>query len=156
MSENGKFQQGVTAVICAAGKGTRAGFSKNKLLMKTRGYPVLLKTVEAFSLPEISEILVVVNESDEKEISELCKAFKTVRIVLGGETRPQTVFNALKETKTDIVLVHDGARPYVTKENILGCIESVKTHGSGIVCIPAVDTVAVIDSGKIISDRERK
>ncbi len=155
MSQSRTPEQGVTAVICAAGKGTRAGFSKNKLLMKTRGYPVLLKTVEAFALPEITEILVVVNESDEKEISELCKAFENVRIVLGGETRPQTVFNALKETKTEIVLVHDGARPFVTKENILGCIESVKTHGSGIVCIPAVDTVAVIDSGKIVSVPDR-
>ncbi|MBQ4268534.1 MAG: 2-C-methyl-D-erythritol 2,4-cyclodiphosphate synthase [Clostridia bacterium] len=145
----------VTAVICAAGKGTRAGFTRNKLLIKTHGYPTLLKTVEAFDIPEIKEILVAVNECDLQEMQELCANFSKVRFVLGGETRPQTVFNALIETKTDVVLVHDGARPNVSKNVILACIESVKEHGSGIACIQTVDTVAVTDGERIISVPDR-
>ena len=142
-------QNAVTAVICAAGKGTRAGFSKNKLLVQTQGYPTLLKTVNAFDIPEIHEILVAVNQDDFEEIQTLCAQIEKVRLVIGGETRPQTVQNALLETKTEIVLVHDGARPNVSREIIVSCIDSVKEYGSGIVCIPPVDTVAVTD-GEVI------
>lgn len=145
----------VTALICAAGKGTRAGFSKNKLLVQKQGFPVLFKTVSAFDLEEIDEILIAVNKEDYDEIKALCAPFKRVRLTLGGETRPQTVYNALKEVKTEIVLVHDGARPYATKELIHGCIESVKNYGSGICAIPLVDTVAVTDGEHILSVPDR-
>lgn len=145
----------VTALICAAGKGTRAGFSKNKLLVQKQGFPVLFKTVSAFDLEEIDEILIAVNKEDYDEIKALCAPFKRVRLTLGGETRPQTVYNALKEVKTEIVLVHDGARPYATKELILGCIESVKNYGSGICAIPLVDTIAVTDGEHILSVPDR-
>ena len=145
----------VTALICAAGKGTRAGFSKNKLLVQKQGFPVLFKTVSAFDLEEIDEILIAVNKEDYDEIKALCEPFKRVRLTLGGETRPQTVYNALKEVKTEIVLVHDGARPYATKELIHGCIESVKNYGSGICAIPLVDTVAVTDGEHILSVPDR-
>lgn len=145
----------VTALICAAGKGTRAGFSKNKLLVQKQGFPVLFKTVSAFDLEEIDEILIAVNKEDYDEIKALCAPFKRIRLTLGGETRPQTVYNALKEVKTEIVLIHDGARPYATKELIHGCIESVKNYGSGICAIPLVDTVAVTDGEHILSVPDR-
>ena len=148
-------QNDVTAVICAAGKGTRAGFTRNKLLVKTHGYPTLLKTVEAFDIPEIKEILVAVNESDWGEIEKLCVSFQKVRLILGGETRPQSVLNALLETKTEIVLVHDGARPNVSADVIRACIENVKERGSGIACVAPVDTVAVTDEERIVSVPDR-
>ena len=141
----------VCAVICAAGKGFRAGFEKNKLLVPLGGERVLKKTLSAFDYPGVDEIVVTSSEEDFEEISALCAPFPRTKVVLGGATRSQSVFNALHKAQSDIVLVHDGARPFVTRELIEGCIQSVKAHGSGVCAIPCTDTIAVGENGKIKS-----
>ena len=144
----------VCAVICAAGKGTRAGFTKNKLLLK-KGYTVLEKTLSAFDFPAIDEIVVTASERDFNEISQICKAFPKAKVVLGGETRTRSVYNALKAVQSDIVLIHDGARPYVTRQTIENCIQSVKTFGSGICAVECRDTISVVENNKIRSTPRR-
>jgi len=141
----------VCAVVCAAGKGLRAGFAKNKLLVPFEGATVLEKTLSAFDFPAIDEIIVTSSENDFAEISALCEKFPTAKVVLGGETRTQSVYNALQAATADIVLIHDGARPFVARELIEGCIVSVKTKGSGICAVECRDTVAVVKDGKITS-----
>lgn len=139
----------VCAIICAAGKGFRAGFEKNKLLVPIGGDRVLKKTLSAFHFPLIDEIVVTASQEDMTEITEICSAFPNTKVVLGGETRSRSVYNALQQTKADIVLIHDGARPFVTREIIEGCIQSVKSHGSGICAVPSLDTVAMAKDGVI-------
>ena len=137
----------ISAIICAAGKGERAGFNKNKLLVPLYGAPVLWHTLNKFR--NFDEVIVTSSKEDFDEISTLANAlsFKTV---LGGDTRTQSVKNALEEVTGDIVLIHDGARPFVTKEIIEGCIESVKLHKSGVCAVPVTDTTVQIGSdGKI-------
>lgn len=140
----------ICAVICAAGKGERAGFAKNKLLVPYQGSCALEKTLSAFDYPSIDEIVVTASENDFNEISALCKKYENAKAVLGGSTRPQSVYNALQATDADIVLIHDGARPFVTREVIDGCIQSVKSHGSGICAIDCTDTLARTENGKIV------
>ena len=65
----------VCAIICAAGKGQRAGFAKNKLLVPFEDSNVLTKTLSAFDFPLVDEIIVTVNAEDEAEINEICAAF---------------------------------------------------------------------------------
>ncbi|MBR2646020.1 MAG: 2-C-methyl-D-erythritol 4-phosphate cytidylyltransferase [Clostridia bacterium] len=139
----------IGVIICAAGKGTRAGFEKNKLLVPYQGKTVLERTLSAFDFPTISEIIVTASKEDFDEISAILSPYKNAKTVLGGDTRTQSVFNALKAATTEIVLVHDGARPFVTREVIEGCIHSVLTKGSGVCAIPCADTVAMIKDGKI-------
>ena len=141
----------VCAIICAAGKGSRAGFEKNKLLLAVEGKTILEKTLSAFDFPLIDEIIVTSSENDFAEISAICHTFERTKTVLGGATRTDSVYNALKEATADIVLVHDGARPFVTRQMIEGCIDSVKQKGSGICAIECRDTVAVVAEGKIIT-----
>ena len=147
----------ICAIICAAGKGNRAGFDKNKLLVPFgwEGNCVLQKTLQAFNFPAIDEIVVTSSKEDFAEISKLCSAFPKAKTVLGGDTRSKSVYNALKETEADIVLIHDGARPFVTQEIIEGCIQSVKAFGSGICAIPCSDTIAESKDGKILSVPDR-
>ena len=140
----------VCAIICAAGKGNRAGFSQNKLLVPYQGSTVLEKTVSAFHFPAVNEIIITASKEDFKEISVLCKVFPNARVVLGGATRSESVYNALKQSKSDIVLIHDGARPFVTREVIEGCIQSVKSYGSGICAVECRDTIAQTKEGKIV------
>lgn len=144
-------RQRVGVIICAAGKGSRAGFEKNKLLVPFGDSTVLEKTVSAFDFPAVEEILITVSACDEQEISATFSHLPQVKTVRGGETRTQSVYNALKVSTADIVLIHDGARPYVTREIIEGCIHSVKTVGSGICAVECRDTVAVVKDGKIAS-----
>lgn len=141
----------VCAVICAAGKGSRTGFAKNKLLVAFEGTTSLEKTISAFDFPSIDEILVTANEEDFGEISTICEKFTRTTAVLGGAERSNSVYNALKVAKSDIVLIHDGARPFVTREIIENCIHSVQTKGSGICAVECRDTVATVKDGKIIS-----
>lgn len=137
----------IGAVIAAAGKGLRAGFEKNKLLMPLGEKTVLEETVRVFAESGLfDEIVIVASETDEREIQSLFPAFKIVR---GGATRTQSVLNGLRASRANIVLVHDGARPYVTKEILSDCIESVKKYGSGIAAYPATDTVARAKDEKI-------
>ena len=145
----------IGVVICAGGKGTRAGLARNKLLVSINGEQVLKKTLSAFDFSAVSEIIVTSSQEDYDEISALCNAFSRTRVVLGGNTRSQSVYNALQVATTDIVLIHDGARPFVSREIIENCIRSVQAFGSGICAVPATDTVAVCQEGKIISVPER-
>ncbi len=146
----------VCAIICAAGKGLRSGFTKNKLLVPLDGEPVLKKTLSAFNFPLIDEIIVTASSEDIQEINDICAPFARTKTVLGGETRSQSVFNALQVSTADLVLIHDGARPFVTRAIIQECIASVKTHGSGICSIPCADTLAQHKNEKIVAlpDRE--
>lgn len=145
----------VCAVICAAGKGLRAGFEKNKLLVPFADSCALKKTIEAFDFPSIDEILVTSSREDFAEISALCAPFPRTKVVLGGDSRSRSVYNALKEVQSDIVLIHDGARPFVTRELIEGCIHSVQAFGSGVCALPCADTIAVCKDGKITSVPDR-
>ncbi len=147
----------VTAIVCAAGKGERAGFAKNKLLERINGKTVLERTLSAFDFSAVTEILVTASQADFAEISALCGRFPRTRAVLGGSTRFQSVFNALRQASGELVLVHDGARPFVKTETILGCIASVLQYGSGVCAVPAVDTIALTDgAGKIAEVPPRK
>ncbi|MBQ8658213.1 MAG: 2-C-methyl-D-erythritol 4-phosphate cytidylyltransferase [Clostridia bacterium] len=145
----------ITAAICAAGKGERAGFSKNKLLVSLCGEPVLKKTVAAFDFPAIDEIILAVSPANKAEIGELFSGNEKIRLVKGGNTRFESVQNALRQATGEIVLIHDGARPFVSRTMIENCIDCTLQHGSGICAIPATDTIAVGEKGKIIAVPDR-
>lgn len=145
------MKKSVCAVICAAGKGARTGFSENKLLVPFEGSTALEKTVSAFDFPAIDEILVTASACDFDRISALCSPFPRTSVVLGGEDRSHSVYNALQKATADIVLIHDGARPYITRTAIEGCIQSVLSYGSGICAVECRDTVAKVREGKILA-----
>lgn len=144
----------ISVIICAAGKGERAGFEKNKLLAPLSGAPALWHTLEKFNMPEIDEVIITSSKEDFEEISALASPFG-YKVVSGGKTRTESVKNALLSVTGDIVLVHDGARPYVSREIILNCIDSVKKHGSGICAVKSTDTTVCCEDGKIIQRLER-
>lgn len=144
----------VSAVITAAGKGERAGFNKNKLLAPLFGAPALWHTLKKFDIPEVEQVVVACSEEDFAEISAMCLKLG-YKAVLGGKTRTESVKRALNEVTGDIVLIHDGARPFLSRELILRCIDSVKRFGTGIAVTPVTDTVAVSHFGLITSYGDR-
>jgi 2-C-methyl-D-erythritol 4-phosphate cytidylyltransferase/2-C-methyl-D-erythritol 2,4-cyclodiphosphate synthase len=141
----------VGVIICAAGKGLRAKFGKNKLLAPLGEKTVLEKTLSAFDFPAISQIVVAAAEDELAEISALCSPFPRTQVVVGGNTRSRSVYNALSAINTDIVLIHDGARPFISRESIENCIHSVKTFGSGVCAVDCLDTIAQKKDGRIFA-----
>lgn len=147
----------ISAVVPAAGAGARAGFSKNKLLTFFRGEPVLYRTVSALSACEsIGEIVIAAAKRDIAEISAMFEKFANVRAVCGGDTRTQSVLFALRACDSpDYVLIHDGARPFVTQKILSDCIETVRAHGSAVCALPVTDTIALCAEEKIGSIPDR-
>ena len=147
--KGGKY---IGCVVVAAGRGARAGFEYNKLFHKMNGKTVLTHTLDALSKSGlIDEIALVLSESDLEAYEEIklwegaCSLVKAV--APGGNTRQESVYsglNALSE-KTDIVLVHDGARPFVTEEIIKNVISDAAQYGSGVISTKVIDTIKRVD-----------
>ena len=140
----------VSCIITCAGKGARAGFEKNKLLYKINGETVMEKTFNVFYRSGlIDEYILTISESDYDFANNTFG--DRAKIVIGGETRTESVKNALRFTTGDIVLIHDGARPFVTVEEIADCIKSVKEYGTGISAYTSTNTVCLAEDGVVRS-----
>jgi 2-C-methyl-D-erythritol 4-phosphate cytidylyltransferase/2-C-methyl-D-erythritol 2,4-cyclodiphosphate synthase len=146
----------VSVIIPAAGKGERTGFERNKLLypLPLSDVPCLEKTVQAFVREDITQIIVAVSAQDEEEVKKLLFGYP-VQLMRGGQTRTKSVQNALAAVTGEIVLIHDGARPFVSEKIITDCIESVKAFRSGICALPVTDTVVQAKEGEIVAVPKR-
>lgn len=140
------------ALVLAAGQGKRMGAGVNKQFLTLKGKPVLYHTLKAFSEnPHIDEIVLVCAEKD----MDYCKnnivkeyGFSKVKsLVLGGTERQDSVYNGLKAIKScDIVLIHDGARPFITNKIIDEGIKMAGSHGACTCGVKAKDTIKLRDS----------
>lgn len=112
----------VTAIITAAGKGSRMGTSMPKQFLNLSGKTILERAIEPFEAASfVDDILVVTGQDFVSLCRELCACYKKVRaIVAGGKERQDSVNNALKQVESGYVLIHDGARPYITETVIQG------------------------------------
>ncbi len=132
-----------TLILACAGKGTRAGFNQNKIWQKVNGKYLLEQTINSFvSSKLIDNYVIATNKEDFDKINELYGNFCT--IVQGGATRTESVLNALDKVDDGIVLIHDGARPFVSKKMIQDCIDTAIKNGSAIPVIPSKDTIVKI------------
>ncbi|MDE5766336.1 MAG: 2-C-methyl-D-erythritol 2,4-cyclodiphosphate synthase [Clostridia bacterium] len=146
----------ISVIVCAAGRGERAGMGRNKLLAPFNGANALYYTLEAvrrFSVglkgeDGVSDVIVTSSPEDFEEIEALCKPYG-YKTVLGGATRSQSVANALKEVEGEIVLIQDGARPYTTTGQYAACVECVKQYGSAVTAMPATDTTVIEKDGYV-------
>ena len=145
----------VTAVIPAAGSGKRLNPRPDiggikKQFLEIDGRPVLSITVSAFEeCQSIDDIIVVAARDDIETVKELLKDFRKVRdIVEGGPERQDSVYNGLKdiinESEDDLVVIHDGARPLVTKELISKAVMEAKVSKAVVVGVPAKDTIKTV------------
>ena len=126
--------------------------------------PMLAHTIAAFDCLEVvTEIIIAVPENFVDFVCaniQKTHGFTKVRhIVAGGETRSLSVLLALDKVNpgTDIVLIHDGARPFVTKKLVESIVDAVLTKGAVVPCVKSVDTVKQTDtSGRIVKNINRE
>lgn len=153
------MRTGNYAVVVAAGRGVRMGAAVNKVLLPLCGEPVIRHAVRAFCEADEIDGVVVVASADETEQmrAALCGLEKLCAIAPGGSTRQESVKNGLdalpKEAR--IALVHDGARPLISRELIARCIRQTEDCGSAVVCTPVTDTVKVEKDGCVVRTLDR-
>lgn len=134
-----------TVIIPAAGTSNRMGF--NKLLAELAGKPVIALTIDRISKLEIvDEIILSVSEEIERKIHEIIKKYdlkKIAKVVRGGSTRVESVWNALQAVKKNckIVSIHDAARPFVSDEAFFKSVEAAESFGGSVVCSPVSSTI---------------
>ncbi|AEH46165.1 2-C-methyl-D-erythritol 4-phosphate cytidylyltransferase [Parageobacillus thermoglucosidasius] len=133
-------------VIPAAGQGKRMKAGMNKQLIELRNEPLIVRTLKVFENDEWCRgIIVVINEAERTQFEQLFSRFhikKITAVVGGGKERQHSVYNGLRAVKnSDIVLIHDGARPFVTIEQIHELVNEAKEHGAAIPAVRVKDTV---------------
>jgi len=151
----------VSAIVVAAGQSSRMGTEASKQFIEILGKPVLAYSLEALqNSPSIDEIIVVTREIDILIVSDIIREYgikKATNIIVGGETRQQSVQNGLNEiTDAEIIVIHDGARPCVLPQHIEETILAAQACGAAALGFPASDTLKTVNSeGVIIGTVER-
>lgn len=140
----------VTAIVLAAGKGSRMQSDVPKQYMLIEEKPVLYYSLKSFEESSVDDIVLVVSESDvsfcEKNIVDKYHLNKVKMVVAGGSERYWSVKNGLLAARgADCVLIHDAARPCLTVDVIERTIESVKENGACTVGVPVKDTIKMVD-----------
>ncbi|WP_315081845.1 2-C-methyl-D-erythritol 4-phosphate cytidylyltransferase [uncultured Clostridium sp.] len=143
----------VSAIVVAGGRGKRMGTVQSKQYLNLNGKPILYYTIKSFlDCKLVDNIILVVpsHEMDycEKEILEK-NSLKINKIVAGGNERYDSVYNGLIEAKgSDIVLIHDGVRPFASKKLIENAIKCAEKYGAAAPGVMPKDTIKIIDSNR--------
>lgn len=140
----------VSSIIVAAGSGKRMGKQLNKVFLDLNGYPILFYSIRAFEEhPAIGEIILVLKEEEMERYTKEFQGFgfrKIKALAAGGAERMDSVSNGLSALAedSDIVLIHDGARPFIRAEQITQAIDGARRYGAACPAIRPKDTLKVI------------
>ena len=140
----------VTAIVLAAGTGKRMNSNVHKQYLLMKGKPVLYYALQAFEESSVDNVVLVVGSGEieycKKEIVDQYGFAKVCALVEGGKERYHSVYEGLKATGgTDYVLIHDGARPFLTQEIIERAVTSVVQYQACVVGMPVKDTIKLVD-----------
>ena len=140
-----------TAIVLAAGQGKRMHSKVQKQFLEIQGYPVLYYSLRCFQeSPLIQDIILVTGEESisycKEEIVQKYGFTKVSAVIPGGKERYDSVYAGLCECKDcEYVLIHDGARPFVTEEILKRGLQKVKETGACVIGMPSKDTVKLSD-----------
>ncbi len=155
MSYKGKF---VSVIIPAAGLGKRMQYKENKMYILVKEKPILSYTIEKFNTCEYVDEIIIVTRKDEldyckNKIVNENNFYKVKKVVEGGKERQDSVYNGIAsiDKKCDIVLVHDGARPFVKEQTIFNSIEGAIENEACVVGVPVKDTIKIVDKSDIVA-----
>ncbi len=153
-----------SAIIVAAGKGTRMGVQSGKLFLEIAGRPVIAHTWQQFDQAAcIDEIVLVVRDGLQSTFAELAAKYrfqKPFRLTAGGAERQDSVWNGLQmlSPKSELVAIHDGARPLATAELIAATLQTAREMGAAVAAQRVTDTIKDSADGQTITgnlDRQR-
>ena len=130
-----------SAVILAAGSGDRMRIGTNKIFLSVGGQPLISRTIRAFTQVDvIEEIILVVHPNEEEAVRALIQPLSLdIRLVEGGATRRDSALAGIQAASSDIVLIHDGARPFPTQALIRNVFAETEQGKAVIPVLPITD-----------------
>lgn len=151
----------VTAILLVAGNSSRYGQNRNKNFEIINGKTILSYSLNEFNKNEnIDNIIIAVKQNEiskVKQIIEKEQFTKNIKIINGGKTRAESVYNCIKNTNSDIVIIHDGARPLIKQEYINKCIENIDEFKGVTIGVKSKDTIKIAnENNMVISTTNRK
>lgn len=146
-----------TAIIVAAGSGSRFGSDKPKQFVEINGKPLIVHTIERFqAAPSIDKIVLVLSADAIQEFSPDSSLTKLSKVVAGGVTRARSVLAGLEAAVgCDLVAVHDGARPLVSVEEIERTVAKAAVTGAACLVAEVSDTMKHVEGGEIVRTVDR-
>ena len=154
-------KQKYAAIVLAAGSGKRMNSQVHKQYLIIQDRPVLYYSLKEFEDSAVDEIVLVVGKGEEefcrREIVDKYGISKVKAIVEGGKERYHSVFEGLKQTSdADYVLIHDGARPFLTEDMIERVYKETLDHGACVVGMPVKDTIKIADENGFIRETPKR
>lgn len=146
----------ITAILLAAGNSLRFG-SENKLEVCLCGKTVLYHAITAFLQCQcVDEIVLVTQECRLESLAEEYRYDPRIRVICGGASRNASSLAGLMAASGDVVLVHDGARPFVDEDTILRCVDGAVKSGAVAAAMPATDTIKLCDDDGTVQETTRR
>lgn len=139
----------ISAIITAAGSGLRMGYDIPKLEIEINDKAIINYTVEKLSGLDIFDEIILVTSPELLEVYEKRFSYLSrLKVVEGGKSREESTLKGLNslDKKSQIVVCHDGARPFVSRDTILKSIDSALVRGSGIAAVKVKDTIKLVDN----------
>ena len=144
-----------SVIIPAAGKGTRMGLGYNKAYYRMQdGRTILEHTAEIFASDSDCREIVIVTDPEEYE-TEIGAIEGKIKVTSGGSSRQESVYSGLKEVTSDYVMIHDGARPYLSQECLHALKQAMEVEDAACLTVPCKDTIKVVNGGYIVKTIER-
>lgn len=146
-------------IIPAAGQGKRMNAGKNKQFVELNDIPVIVHTLLVFqNHSSCSSIILVINELERHIFTTLIEKYgltKVSQLISGGSERQESVYNGLKAAECEIILIHDGARPFIKVSKIEELVKTVKEKGAALVAVPVKDTIKRVKDDSVVETVER-
>jgi 2-C-methyl-D-erythritol 4-phosphate cytidylyltransferase len=147
----------VGVVILAAGVGKRMNSTTPKQFLKLQGKPILIHTLETFEKHHrISWITVVTNQDSFAQVNHMLHKYglqKVRQIVIGGEERQDSVYAGIKVTQTELIMVHDAVRAFVTADEISALIDEVsENQPAATLAVPVKDTIKKVNEAGLVEE----
>lgn len=150
----------ISGIILAAGNSTRFGQNKNKNLFEINGEPIISNSLKIFDNSEkINEILLVIKKEEKEYFEEIIKRNKfkkTIKYVIGGNTRKASVYNAISQIDSDYVVIHDGARPNIKEEYIEKSIKELEKYKGVTIAVKAKDTIKICNENQEVVETTKR
>lgn len=146
----------VTAIILVAGNSTRFGQNRNKNFELVNNKEIILYSLEMFNNNKYIDDIIIACKSDElekiREISSKIIMNKPLKFIIGGASRQESVYNCIKSTSADIVIIHDGARPMIKDKFITDCIQAMDEFKGVSIAVKSKDTIKITDDNGIVKE----
>ena len=152
----------VSVIFPAAGQGKRMQSTTNKVLMELLGTPILIRTLRKFSeAPSVDQLIVVAAAEEVPFIRSMLSkipGLKPWTVTTGGSERQYSVQNGMAclDASTDVVLVHDAARPLISVETIEDVIKCAAENGGGVAAVKAKNTVKLVGEDNVIKSTPKR